>query len=118
MSRAGSLIGALLRQRCPGCRLEPIFRTRTAMPASCPRCGYVFEREPGYFVGAMYFSYALAAPACALLTLALLRVFRGRPEYWAYGGALLLLALLSPWLFRFSRILWIYFDHLLQRRGT
>ena len=26
----------------------------------CPVCGLVFEREPGYFLGAMYFSYALA----------------------------------------------------------
>jgi hypothetical protein len=118
MSGAGSLLGALLRQCCPGCRREPIFGKRTAMPASCPRCGYVFEREPGYFVGAMYFSYALAVPACALLTVVLLRVFRGRSEYWAFGGALVLLALLSPWLFRFSRVLWIYFDHLLQRRGS
>jgi hypothetical protein len=112
-----SVLGALLRQRCPGCRREPIFRTRTTMPKSCPGCGYLFEREPGYFVGAMYFSYALAVPACALFTVVLLRVLRGRSEYWAFGGALALLTLLSPWIFRLSRVLWIYFDHFLQRRG-
>jgi hypothetical protein len=30
------------------------------MKDTCEVCGYRFDREPGYFLGAMYFSYALA----------------------------------------------------------
>jgi len=30
------------------------------MKARCGNCDYLFEREPGYFLGAMYISYALA----------------------------------------------------------
>ncbi len=30
------------------------------MNDACPGCHTPFEREPGYFVGAMYISYAMA----------------------------------------------------------
>ena len=48
-----------LRLRCPECGVSPIFlplrRTGTLndwfLPLDgCPRCGYAYEREPGYFL--------------------------------------------------------------------
>src|SRR6185295_15533099 len=54
---------AVLRQRCPRCLEGRVFRGMLAMNDACPECGLVFEREPGYFVGAMYVSYAMAIPA-------------------------------------------------------
>ena len=60
---------AALRQRCPKCRDGPIFSGRVRMNEFCPRCGLRFEREPGYFLGAMYFSYVLAIPILGLLIL-------------------------------------------------
>jgi len=52
-----------LRLRCPECGVSPIFqpltRTRSwrdwSTPLSgCPRCDYAYEREPGYFLPAIW----------------------------------------------------------------
>src|SRR5579863_9376674 len=60
-----STLSALLRQVCPRCRAARIFRRSifTGFPrmwGCCPNCGLKFEREQGYFLGAMYISYGLA----------------------------------------------------------
>lgn len=42
-----------LRRRCPRCGARDIFRSFFELKERCPRCGVRFEREPGYWVGAM-----------------------------------------------------------------
>src|SRR5205085_4255759 len=66
---------AALRQRCPHCRTGRIFSGWLQMNALCPVCGLRFEREPGYFLGAMYFSYPLSIPILGFLMLALHLLF-------------------------------------------
>jgi len=110
------LLTDLMSGRCPWCRRGRIFRGVLAMHPSCPSCGVVFEKEPGYFVGAMYFSYFLGVPAYALLVLAALRLFGKQSELLAFGAALLIFLPLAPLLFRTSRVIWLYFDFLLQKR--
>jgi uncharacterized protein (DUF983 family) len=48
----GQLIGRGLRRRCPRCG-EPAFDGWFRMREHCSRCGFRFEREPGYWVGAV-----------------------------------------------------------------
>ena len=76
------------------------------MNPTCPGCGTRFERESGYFIGAMIASYFLGV-FLALPTL-LLAVFKFEQDM---SLAILLssiqLVLLQPLLFRYSRILWI-----------
>jgi uncharacterized protein (DUF983 family) len=110
------LLKDFLAGRCPWCRRGRIFRGVLAMNRSCPSCGAEFEKEPGYFVGAMYFSYFLTVPAYALLVLISLRLLGDRSELLAFGVALLVFLPLSPWFFRASRVIWLYFDFLLQKR--
>ena len=84
------------------------------MNAACPSCGLVFGREPGYFVGAMYFSYALAVPVYGLLAWA---VHLLRPAWSlerALAVAVLPFLLLVPPIFRTSRVLWMIFDRTLD----
>ena len=69
-----STASAILRQMCPRCRSARIFRKSifTGFPRMhecCPNCGLKFEREQGYFLGAMYISYGLA-----LITIVALRI--------------------------------------------
>jgi len=78
----------------------------------CERCGICdlkFEREPGYFLGAMYFSFALGvlimAPIAALLWF-LTGWGLGKVIFWA---AVLFLPF-APTIALFSRVLWIYLD--------
>ena len=57
--RLGRMMSNALRWKCPTCGVSPIFipwyEVRSLrdwfMPLDgCPRCGYPFEREPGYFL--------------------------------------------------------------------
>src|SRR6516165_11002909 len=61
-----SRLWAGLRQRCPRCCRGQMFRGLLTMNERCPRCGLRFEREPGDYLGAMYFSYALSVPLLGL----------------------------------------------------
>ena len=45
-------LGRALRRRCPRCG-ESAFESWFGMAEHCSRCGLRFEREPGYWVGAV-----------------------------------------------------------------
>lgn len=102
-------LAALVKQRCPRCRDGRVFAGVLAMNAACPVCGFRFEREQGYFLGAMYFSYAFGIAAAAPLAIALLVLsdLSLTTIGWIAGAEL---ALLSPLIFRYSRVAWIHFD--------
>jgi hypothetical protein len=79
------------------------------MNERCGFCGLKFEREQGYFLGAMAISYALGVALVALLAALLWAA-----TSWSLERAVLFsflpLVLLAPTLAKFSRVLWIYFD--------
>lgn len=74
----------------------------------CPVCGRRFEREPGYFTGAMYASYGLGFLVVTPVWLGLLMT--GAPIGAIIGFSVLTLALAGPFMFRYSRVLWMHFD--------
>jgi hypothetical protein len=76
----------------------------------CPVCGLVLEREPGYFLGAMYFSYALAVVILVPVFFVLQALFPEWPGVWVATLTVLLYVPLTPLVFRYARVLWIYFE--------
>src|SRR5260370_11722999 len=59
-----STLRSILQQRCPRCRIGgifqySIFRGFPKMGERCGICDLKFGREPGYFLGALYFSFAM-----------------------------------------------------------
>ena len=102
---------AILLLRCPRCLQGRVFRGRLAMNETCPVCGLRFQQEPGYFFGAMYVSYPLAAIILGAFTF-LIRAWL--PPSWSYNVALALpippFLLLVPAIFRYSRVIWLHFD--------
>jgi hypothetical protein len=79
----------------------------------CPACGLKFEREEGYFLGAMYISYALSLGVIAVIAVAL----------WAMTGwwitkaavwAVVLFLPLAPVITLLVRVLWIHLDQALD----
>jgi uncharacterized protein (DUF983 family) len=107
-------VAALLKQRCPRCLEGKVFEGVFRMHERCPICGLAFEREPGYFAGAMYVSYGLGI--IATLPIWLPMAWLGRPlgEVALASGSLLIVS--SPALFRYARVLWLYLDHALDPR--
>ena len=75
----------------------------------CSVCDLKFQREEGYFLGAMYISFGLALVIIALIAVLL----------WAITGwwitrvmiwALVLFLPLAPAISLLARVLWIYLD--------
>ena len=105
---------AIARGACPRCRRGAIFARRSffgfpPMHARCPVCALKFEREPGYFLGAMVIGYTLAVPVMGVAVLLLWRA-----TAWEWNRILIAagLALLPfvPAITRWARVLWIHFD--------
>jgi uncharacterized protein (DUF983 family) len=102
-------LGAILRLRCPRCLEGRLWRGFLTMYAACPKCGLTFEREPGYFTGAMVVSYALAVPVLGAMVIGLM-VIGGLDAVPALLiGDTVYLALV-PFIFRYSRVVWLHFD--------
>lgn len=55
------IIARGLTLRCPNCGARSLFRRLLAMNDRCWRCGLLFEREEGFFLGAMVFNYTFTA---------------------------------------------------------
>jgi len=75
----------------------------------CPVCGLHFNREPGYFLGAMYISYGLGVAVIFAFGAALWLLTRW-DLYKAAIGAVVLFLPFAPMLTFLSRVLWIYLD--------
>jgi uncharacterized protein (DUF983 family) len=104
-------LAAIVGKNCPRCRRGPVFQSHWVMNQECPVCGLDFDRgEPGYFTGAMYFSYALAIPLVALLTLFEYLIFRRWSLFRLVLLATVLCVPLVGWLWQYSRVIWIHFD--------
>lgn len=99
---------AAARQRCPRCLEGPVFRRFIFMNTACPACGLRFEREPGYFTGAMYVSYSLGIVTTAPLYFLFLYLHVNPGLILGITAAQLLVCI--PLFFRYSRVLWMYLD--------
>ena len=114
MQRADvSAIHGITHQLCPRCRTGRIFRKSIwlfpAMYERCPACGLKFEREDGYFLGAMYIGYGLGVVALAALSFLVWEALRW-PLMKCVAAGIVLFLPVAPVLTWMARILWIYMD--------
>jgi hypothetical protein len=79
------------------------------MHERCPLCGLKFEREDGYFLGAMYFGYGLGIGAIAGLAVLVWEVTKW-PLMKSVVGGIVLFVPLAPVLTWMARVLWIWMD--------
>lgn len=49
----GRLFVRGITRACPACGKRGLTHRLVALRPECPRCGFVFERQPGHFVGAV-----------------------------------------------------------------
>ena len=68
-----------------------------------------FEREPGYFLGAMYIGYGLALVTITVFSAVLFALTRLHLRGSVIAAVLLFLPL-APFLTHLARVLWIYLD--------
>ena len=110
-----SSIKAILEAKCPKCREGDMFefplshlRKFSRMHTHCPVCDLRFEVEPGFFIGAMYISYAMSLGIFFTVSVVVYVLFNN-PEFYFYMiGIPSTVLILLPFMFRYSRVLFLY----------
>jgi len=110
-ARVRRIAGRALGLRCPRCGRSPLYRGWFRMHERCAACGLRYEREQGYFVGAIYVNYAVTVIVAAGTVLMLdWTVGLSLAAQLAIGIALG--ALVPVLFFRYARSLWLSLDYL------
>jgi len=109
--RIRRLLRSWVLLKCPGCCEGTLFYGLFSMHQNCPLCSLKFEREQGYFVGAIYLNYAatvaVAVPGYFFLDYLLNISLFAQLVIW------IAFTLVFPLLFfRHSRSLWLALDTL------
>lgn len=108
----GKVVLRGLRQRCPRCGRGKLFAHGFTLFERCPACGWVYEREEGYWTGAMAVNLVLTEILAAALVFALI-IFQA-PGWVVFGIGLPLVALLPIIFFRTTKALWMSIDFILN----
>ena len=109
-----------LHLRCPECGISPIFLPLNRVKSlydyftpldGCPRCGYAYEREQGYFLLAVWgVNYGIVAGLGAIVGIFL--ETRYQPGIWSPIWLWLLpMPILSFVLARYAKSLFLAMDH-------
>lgn len=105
----------LILDKCPDCSKGLVFPNKNLfsfhlnkMNDTCPVCHTAFHKEPGFYWGAMYVSYALNV-AEMFIAYFVCRLFGTGTYDWINLIVMISVILaLSPFNFRLSRLIWLY----------
>lgn len=112
----GTLMRRGVTKRCPRCGGRGIFRGYFRMRPRCPTCGYLFEREPGFFVGAYLINFAIIEGFLFVLVMAFVFWKSQHPEAGMLVPALLGVSfgVIGPVIFYpYSQSIWSALDLLM-----
>ncbi len=101
------LLGRALRHRCPRCGASGVFASWFTLRDDCPSCGLRFEREEGYWIGAMIINTAITFALFLVLFIGGILLTWPDPEWGWILGVTVGTNLLLPILFYpLSKTLW------------
>ena len=104
----------VLKEKCPKCKKGAAFKKGIPLFAfpemneTCPSCNYRFEREPGYFIGAMYLSYGLALAQGVIAYILAVLLLPPISVGWLLFIVIFTFFLFSKKNYKWSRILYLY----------
>ncbi len=114
----GRMLRRGLTKRCPVCGSGSLFDGWFRMKERCPRCGYKFEREEGFFLGAYTINLAIAEGLLLILAIVPLIVLLNANPRMSVVPILiigLVAAVVAPLVFYpFSRTIWSAIDLVLR----
>ena len=108
--RAGIL--PFFRARCPRCGKGNVFVNKVMSFKKfsdtldeCPKCQLKYEPETGFFVGSMYWTYAVLVGLTVVLSIGLYQMDLFEEAVYIIP---LIIVFLLPWVFRYGRLLMLY----------
>lgn len=122
------LLKSALGWKCPRCGEGSLFLSNNPyergkmmeMHHHCENCGLRYEKEAGFFYGAMYISYMINIALFVTATVAWYLFFDESTDWRIYIGSYVLITLiLWPIIYRYSRAIWImlFIKHEPEKRG-
>jgi uncharacterized protein (DUF983 family) len=104
-------------RRCPRCGSGHLFRRYLTMERDCPRCKLHFEREPGYFAGALAINIIAVGGLFAIVFVALLVATVPDVPVVELLIVLIPIALFGPIIYYpFSKTVWVAVDRAFLQR--
>ncbi|MBA5791839.1 DUF983 domain-containing protein [Flavobacterium sp. xlx-214] len=108
-----SYVSNVLKGTCPNCGETKVFKEKgnplifkmPVMHEKCHKCNYSFHREPGFYFGAMYMSYALTV--AEMVSVFVLGLLAGVGFLKMFFAVIVVVFLLSTFNFRISRLMWL-----------
>jgi uncharacterized protein (DUF983 family) len=121
VAKAGVYLARATRLDCPVCGRSPIFPRALSVRRlwdwvtpfdGCPRCGYAYEREPGYFLMAVWAINCGSASLLGMVIYLFLEMNFALPIYVMAAGVLVPVVLFNLLFVRHSKAYFIAIDHL------
>jgi uncharacterized protein (DUF983 family) len=110
------MLGRGLVKHCARCGSGHLFRRWFNMVERCPRCGLLFEREEGQWVGAMIVNFAVAMVALvSALGGGLLLTWPDVPWTAVTVVAVVMVVAVPTALYPWSKTVWVAIDLLMHR---
>jgi uncharacterized protein (DUF983 family) len=116
MIKKGSKLHSILFNVCPECQkgkywkskpYASLLKDKGICHENCDQCGLKYEREPGFFYGAMYVSYGLGIAFFVFLWILLSILFPESSGGFQVTVILIGIILFFPLNFWLSRLIWI-----------
>ena len=112
----GSRLYSIFKMKCPRCHEGDFFKAapynlRKAgdIYTNCPNCDLKYSKEPGFYYGAMFVSYALAVALFVTIWVSMNLFVPQVSVWWQIGIILGASVILAPYLYALSKIIWINF---------
>jgi uncharacterized protein (DUF983 family) len=113
MFKRGSFIYSILKFKCPRCHegdfyiSHPYDLKRVGdFHHHCSECGFKYEKEPGFYYGAMYVAYALAVALFVTFWVSFNLFFTNVPIGWQIASIILATIVLAPYIYALSKPIW------------
>jgi uncharacterized protein (DUF983 family) len=109
--RRGRMLLRGMRKRCPNCGAKGLFHRYFRMVERCPRCGYRFERQDGFAVGAMAMNIVVAEALFAVfLLVSLLATWPDPPVALLVTSGIALNLVIPVVFYPWSKAVWAAID--------
>ena len=110
----GTKLYSIFSNKCPKCQTGSFFKTNNPynlkkfdkLNEECAYCEESFTREPGFYIGSMYVSYALSVALMVVFFVGFVLILGLEMEY-VLIGLVVAYVLLIPVMFRLARLIWI-----------
>ncbi|MCF2444211.1 DUF983 domain-containing protein [Dyadobacter sp. CY345] len=110
----GTKLYSIFTNTCPKCQTGRFFQTNNPynlkkfdkLNEKCEYCKESFTREPGFYIGSMYVSYALSVGLMVAFFVGFVLIL-DLDMYYVLTGLVISYVILIPVMFRLARLIWI-----------